>query len=51
VLKAMLTERLGIDCGDPRLPTLPLTSEQREKVISRAAALGVGRIAVGQSDN
>ena len=51
VLKALLTERLGIDCGDPRLPTLPLTPQQREEVISRAAAIGVGRVAVAQSDD
>lgn len=51
VLKAMISERLGIDCGDPRLPTLPLTPELREEVIRRAEALGVGRIAVAQSDD
>jgi len=28
VLKAALTERLGIDCGAPRPPGLPLTTEQ-----------------------
>jgi len=28
VLKATLTERLGIDCGAPRPPGLPLTAEQ-----------------------
>ena len=51
VLKAMIGERLGIDCGDPRLPTPPLTPEVRREVISRAEALGVGRIAVAQSDD
>jgi dihydrodipicolinate synthase/N-acetylneuraminate lyase len=29
VLKATLAERLGIDCGSPRPPGLPLTAEQR----------------------
>ena len=51
VLKAMISERLGIDCGEARLPTLPLTPELREEVVSRAAALGIGRVAVAQSDN
>lgn len=51
VLKAIISERLGIDCGEPRRPTLPLTVEQRQEVISRANSLGVERIAVAQSDD
>ena len=43
-IKALLTYRLGIDVGDPRRPTLPLTPAQREEVTARAEALGVGRV-------
>ena len=43
-IKALLTYRLGIDVGDPRRPTLPLTPTQREQVIARAEGLGVGRV-------
>ena len=42
-IKALLSYRLGIDVGDPRRPTLPLAPAQREQVIARAEALGVGR--------
>ena len=51
VIKALLSYRLGIDVGDPRLPTKPLTSEQRDQVIATAEAMGVGRVAVAQSDD
>jgi dihydrodipicolinate synthase/N-acetylneuraminate lyase len=51
VIKALLSYRLGIDVGDPRLPTKPLTSEQRDQVIATAEAIGVGRVAVAQSDD
>ena len=51
VIKALLTHRLGIDVGDPRLPTRPLTSEQRDIVISTAESMGVGRLAVAASDD
>ena len=43
-IKALLSHRLGADMGAPRLPTLPLTPAQREEVIARAEALGVGRV-------
>ena len=43
-IKALLSYRLGIDVGDPRRPTLPLTPAQREEVIARAEGLGVGRV-------
>jgi N-acetylneuraminate lyase len=45
--KAVLSERLGIDCGDPRPPGLPLTKTQRQQVLQRAAALGLSRVVVG----
>ena len=44
--KVVLGERLGIDCGDPRPPGLPLTSEQRTYVLRRAAELGLSTVAV-----
>ena len=49
VIKVLLSERLGIDCGEPRLPTPPLTPGTRAEVLRRAEALGVGRVAVAQS--
>ena len=48
-LKALLSERLGIDCGDPRPPTPPLTSEQRSAVLRRAEEIGLTRVAVAQA--
>ena len=32
LVKGVLTERLGVDCGDPRPPGLPMTSEQRAEI-------------------
>ena len=45
--KVVLSERLGIDCGDPRPPGLPLTPTQRQQVLTRAAELGLTRVTVG----
>lgn len=45
VIKALLSHRLGIDVGDPRPPTQPLTPEQRDIVIASAEAMDVGRLA------
>ena len=45
-IKTVLSERLGIDCGDPRPPGLPLTSEERASLLSQAAELGLTRVAV-----
>ena len=47
--KELLSERLGIDCGDPRLPRLPLTSEQHTALLAKAAELGLTRVAVAQA--
>ncbi len=44
--KVVLSERLGIDCGDPRPPGLPLTAAQRTQVLTRVAELGLTRVAV-----
>ena len=48
-LKALVSERLGVDCGNPRPPTLPLTAEQRAWVIEEAARVGVSRAAVEEA--
>ncbi|MCH2517202.1 MAG: dihydrodipicolinate synthase family protein [Dehalococcoidia bacterium] len=47
--KAILSERLGIDCGAPRLPGQPITPEQRTMMRQRLNELGIGRAAVAQS--
>ena len=43
-LKAVLSERLGIDCGAPRRPTLPLSSEQNKDLLRRVASLGLDKV-------
>ena len=43
-MKALISEKLGIDCGDPRPPQRPLTSEESAFVIRTAAALGMMEI-------
>ena len=50
-VKAVLSERLGIDCGSPRAPGRALTESQRSDVLRRAADLGLTRVAVAQSDD
>ncbi|MDA0746248.1 MAG: dihydrodipicolinate synthase family protein [bacterium] len=40
-MKALLSIKLGIDCGAPRPPRLPLTAEQREYAIQKATASGL----------
>ena len=42
--KAVLTERLGIDCGSGRLPNPPLEGTRRTEVISRVSAMGIGPV-------
>jgi 4-hydroxy-tetrahydrodipicolinate synthase len=39
IIKAVLSERLGIDCGAPRPPGAPLTAEQRAALRERLKAL------------
>ena len=41
VIKAVLSERLGIECGDPRPPASPLTAEQRTALSTRIVELCV----------
>ncbi len=43
--KALLTERLGIDCGAGRPPNLSLTEVQRAELIERAKSAGITRVA------
>ncbi|MDE2890244.1 MAG: dihydrodipicolinate synthase family protein [Gemmatimonadota bacterium] len=45
-MKVLISEKLGIDCGDPRPPQRPLTSEESAFVIRTAAALGMMEIEV-----
>ena len=49
-LKALLSERLGIDCGAPRSPGAAPSEEQRARIVSAAAEMGVGRVAVTHGD-
>jgi hypothetical protein len=44
--KAVISERLGIDCGEPRPLGLPLTQAQRVQVLKRAAELGLDKVTV-----
>ncbi len=39
VLKSLLSRRLGVDCGEPRPPSLPLTEEQANRVWERFCEL------------
>ena len=45
VMKAVLGHRIGLDCGDPRLPAAPLTPTQKREVISLADKLGLHPVA------
>ena len=44
-IKALVSERLGVDCGDPRPPALPLTAEERAYIGEQAALLRPTRVA------
>ena len=41
VIKAVLSERLGIDCGEPRLPFQSLTSSERSELTQKIRELGL----------
>ena len=45
-IKAVLSERLGIDCGDPRPPLRALTPERRRDLVGRFQAFGLPPVAV-----
>ena len=47
VLKSLLSKRLGVDCGNPRPPSLPLTEEQANRVWERFCELMPTGAAVG----
>ena len=49
-VKAALSERLSIECGDPRPPLAAITPEQRALVRDGLKALGLGRVAVSGTD-
>ena len=49
--KAVLTERLGIDCGSGRLPNPPLEGKRRENILQRVSDLGIGAVMSMASDN
>jgi|AP95_1055475.scaffolds.fasta_scaffold20395_3 dihydrodipicolinate synthase/N-acetylneuraminate lyase len=46
IVKVVLSHRLGIDCGAPRAPGLPLTEEQRRQIVRDADQLGLGPVEV-----
>lgn len=43
-MKAVMSHRLGIDCGDPRPPGAPLTEAERAQVVATAEGVGLGRV-------
>lgn len=43
-IKAVMSHRLGVDCGDPRPPARPLTGEERRRLVEAAEAVGLGRV-------
>ena len=47
--KAVLTARLGIDCGSGRLPNPPLEGARRAEVLSRVSAMGIGPVPIPSS--
>ena len=49
--KAVLTERLGIDCGSGRLPNPPLEGRRRENILQRVTDLGIGAVMSMASDD
>ena len=50
-LKALLSERLGVDCGAPRPPGAAPSEEQRARIVEASAKMGIGRVAVTQGDD
>jgi 4-hydroxy-tetrahydrodipicolinate synthase len=44
IIKTVLSERLGIDCGNPRPPGQPLTAEERADLLVRVAELGLTKL-------
>ena len=50
-LHALVSERLGIDCGSPRLPLPPLDAQGRAHIRDGAEMLGLAQMAVAQADD
>ena len=46
VLKTVVAERIGLEHCDPRPPALPLTPQERQHILAKAAALGLTSVAV-----
>jgi len=46
IAKAVIGARLGIDCGDPRLPGQALTKDERTAILRRAAEIGLETVSV-----
>jgi len=46
IAKAALSERLGIDCGEPRPPMASLSKAERNALATQLGALGLGRMSV-----
>lgn len=44
VAKAVLSQRLGIDCGDPRPPMQPLTTAEKRALRAKVDALGLDTV-------
>ena len=44
IAKAVLSARLGIECGDPRPPGQALTGEERARLLRRAAEIGLDAV-------
>lgn len=47
IAKAILSARLGIDCGVPRPPMQALTGEEQAALLRKAAEIGLGEVRVG----
>ena len=45
LVKGVLTERLGVDCGDPRPPGLPMSEEQRGQIRSIVSEMALETVA------
>ncbi|MEZ4870383.1 MAG: dihydrodipicolinate synthase family protein [Caldilineaceae bacterium] len=45
IAKAVLSARLGVECGDPRPPGQPLTAAERAELMEKVAALGLNKVA------
>ena len=44
IIKTVLSERLGLDCGQPRPPGQPLTAEQRTQLLKDMDRLGLTKV-------